>query len=291
MRKRTSARGLVLATVNLVVILAAALIVKSLAAGNPGPSSDSFALPTDSKYALLSGTDNRPFTSGASAAFTPAASPSTSGEEPFGHVVSPSPSEPPEYPAISDLEFDPLWYGQSHSAFAPLVTDSGSWIRSGTSLGYGSSSGATPSSRRSGWSGGGFAGAGGGGGGGFPSSGGGTPSYAQNSLLDSSSNGGGLRSSDGTTASIAGAPLLPAQAQGNPFFAGGIPVGGLAFPLGQFPGLGAGGAAALNAGGSTASVMQLQEPVSVPEPSTVLLLGCGLTFAAYRNRRRLSLRS
>ncbi len=284
MRKRQSVRGLILATVNLVVILAAALIVKSLAAGNPGPSSSSFALPTDSKYALLSGTDNRPFTSGASAAFTPAASPSTSGEEPFGHVVSPSPSEPPEYPAISDLEFDPLWYGQSHSAFAPLVTDSGSWVRSGASLGYGSSSGAAPSSRRSGWGAGGFSGAGGGGGG-FPSSGGGTPSYAQNSLLDSSSNGGGLRSSDGTTASIASVPLLPPQAQANPFFGAGIPVGGPAFPLAQFPGLGAGGAAALNAGGSTASVTQLQEPVSVPEPSTVLLMGCGLALAAYRRRR------
>lgn len=284
MRKRQSVRGLILATVNLVVILAAALIVKSLAAGNPGPSSSSFALPTDSKYALLSGTDNRPFTSGASAAFTPAASPSTSGEEPFGHVVSPSPSEPPEYPAISDLEFDPLWYGQSHSAFAPLVTDSGSWVRSGASLGYGSSSGAAPSSRRSGWGAGGFSGAGGGGGG-FPSSGGGTPSYAQNSLLDSSSNGGGLRSSDGTIASIASVPLLPPQAQANPFFGAGIPVGGPAFPLAQFPGLGAGGAAALNAGGSTASVTQLQEPVSVPEPSTVLLMGCGLALAAYRRRR------
>ncbi|MGH9236620.1 MAG: PEP-CTERM sorting domain-containing protein [Vicinamibacterales bacterium] len=285
MRKRTSVRGLVLATVNLVVILAAALIVKSLAAGNPGPSSDSFALPTDSNYALLSGTDNRPFTSGASAEFAPAASPSTTGEDPSGHVVSPSQSEPAEYPAISDLEFDPLWYGQSHSAFAPLVTGSGLWAPSGTSLGgYGSSPSATPFSRRSGWGGGGFSGAGGGGG--FPSSGGGNPSYAQNSLLDSISNGGGLRSSDGTTASIAGAPLLPAQAQGNPFFAGGIPVGGPALPLVQFPGLGAGGAGALNAGGSTASVTQLQEPVSVPEPSAVLLLGCGLALAAYRRRRR-----
>jgi hypothetical protein len=33
----------------------------------------------------------------------------------------------------------------------------------------------------------------------------------------------------------------------------------------------------------------LQEPVSVPEPSTALLLGCGLALAAYRNRRRLIL--
>lgn len=281
MRKRTSVRGLVLATVNVVVILAAALIVKSLAAGNPGPGSSSFALPTDSKYALLSGNDNRPFTSGASAAFAPAASPSASAEDPSGHVVSSFPSEPPEYPAIGDLEFDPLWYGQSRSAFAPLVTDSGSWAQSGASLGYGSSSGATASRRRSGWGAGGFAGAGGGGG--FPSSGRGTPSNAQNSLLDSSNNGGGLWSSDGSTASVAGAPLLPAQGQGNPFFAGGIPVGGPPFLRLQFPN-GAGAAVALNAGGSTASVVQLQEPVSVPEPSTVLLLGCGLALAAYRRR-------
>lgn len=283
MRKRQSVRGLILATVNLVVILAAALIVKSLAAGNPGPSSSSFALPADSKYALLSGTDNTPFTSEASSAVAPAASPTAGGQDTSAPVVPPSLTDPREYPAIGDLEFDSLWYGQSYSAFAPLPTDSGSWARSGASLGYGSSSGAAPSSRRSGWGAGGFSGAGGGGG--FPSSGGGTPSYAQNSLLDSSSNGGGLRSSDGTTASIASAPLLPPQAQANPLFGGGIPVGGPAFPLAQFPGLGAGGAAALNAGGSTASVTQLQEPVSVPEPSTVLLMGCGLALAAYRRRR------
>ena len=283
MRKRRSVRGLIIATVSLVVILAAALVVKSLAAGNPGPGSDSssFALPGESNYALLSGADNPSFTSGASSSFTGV-------QDTSATVVPPSPAGAHEYPAIGDLEFDPLWYGQSRSVFAPLATGWGSSAPSGASLGgYGSSLGAMPfSSRRSGWGPGGFSGAGGGGG--FPSSGSATPSAAQNSLLDSSSNGG---LSDGTTASIAGAPLLPAQAQGNPFSGRGIPVSGLTFPFAQFPGLGAAGAPALNAGGSTASATQLQEPVPVPEPSTVLLLGCGLALAAYRNRRRLPLRS
>jgi hypothetical protein len=275
-RKRRSVRGLIIATVSLVVILAAALVVKSLAAGNPGPGSDSssFALPGESNYALLSGADNPSFTSGASSSFTGV-------QDTSATVVPPSPAEAHEYLAIGDLEFDPLWYGQSRSVFAPLATGWASSAPSGASLGgYGSSLGAMPFSRRSGWGAGGFSGAGGGG---FPSSGGGTPSSAQNSLLDSSSNGG---LSDGTTASIVGAPLLPAQAQGNPSF-GGVPVSGVTFPFAQFPGLGVAGTPALNAGGSTASATQLQEPVPVPEPSTVLLLGCGLAIAVYRQRRRL----
>lgn len=63
MRKRRSARGLIVATASLVVILAAALIVKSFAAGNLGPSSSStsFGLPAESQYALLSGTKNSSF--------------------------------------------------------------------------------------------------------------------------------------------------------------------------------------------------------------------------------------
>src|SRR5688500_20375157 len=59
-------------------------------------------------------------------------------------------------------------------------------------------------------------------GGGFPSGGGGggRQSNAQNSQIDPAS--AALRSSSGDpTASAAGVPLLPPQAQGNPFLGGG----------------------------------------------------------------------
>ena len=286
MRRRKGLQGLILATINVLVILGATFIVRSLAAGDPSPSQSSLSLPAESEFALPS--------PGARAAFASAASPSASsvpsaaGQDTSAQVVPPSGTGWEEAPAI-DSEFDELSYGPSRP-FAPLVPDSGSWPQlQASASGYGSSS-APSYSRRSGL-GGGFSGMGGG----FPSGGGGggRPSNAQNSQIDPAS--AALR------ASAAGSPLLPPQAQGdpqgNPFLSGNNSLGGPPmFGLTQFPGLGTGKPVTTSvvlptSGGSTANVTQLQTPVSVPEPTTALLLGCGLALAAYRNRRRLTPRT
>ena len=302
MRRRKSARGLILATVNVVVILGAALIVKSLAAGNPGLSHKSLlSLPGESEFALPSPGARAAYSSGGSSSAS-SASPAGAGQDTSAQVVPPSATGWEEAPAIEGVDFDQLSYVPSRP-FAPLVDDSGSWPQSQASAsGYGSSS--VPSyGRRPGLSGG-FSGMGGG----FPSSGGGgggggRPSNAQssNSQIDPAS--AALRSSSGgSTASAAGSPLLPPQAQGNPqgipFLSGNNSLGGPPmFALTQFPGLGTGKPVTTSVvlptagGGSTASVTQLQTPVSVPEPTTALLLGCGLALAAYRNRRRLTPRT
>ena len=286
MRKRKSARGVALAIVNVVVILGAAFIVKSLAAGDPARSHSSFSLPAESEFALPSPGARAAISSGGSSS---ASSPSpAAGQDTSAQIVPPSATGWEEAPPIDHVDFDQLSYLPSHP-FAPLVPDSGSWPQlQASATGYGSLS-APSYGRRAGLSGG-FSGMGG-----FPSSGGGgggRPSNAQssNSQIDPAS--AALRSSSGgPTASAAGAPLLPPQAQGNPLFAGGNTLGAPAFPLVQFPGLGSGGAVATGlivpnlGGGPAANVTQLQQPVSVPEPSTALLVGCGLALAAYRKRR------
>lgn len=297
MKKRKNVRGLIVSTVSLVVILAAALIVHSLAAGDPGPSSSSssFALPAepDSPWRLPPVTKR----TAAGAGRSSAASASPSGSHDTSAHVAPG-AVGSQDGSASDGPVEDLRDGQAESQFSPLA-DSGSWPQTSVSpKGYGSESGgATAPGGRPRSSPGYF---GTGGGGGFPSGGGGTPN-AQNSLTDPGSTG--PRSPGEPTASLADAPLLPPQAQGNPFSqaqgnplsgVGTPPVFGLTLTLAQTPGRGAGAAANLNAGGSTtntASVTQSQEPVAVPEPSTVLLLGCGAALAAYRTRRRRPLRS
>lgn len=299
MRRRKSAQGLILAIINVLVILGVTFIVKSLAAEDPSPSQSSLSLPAESEFALPSPGARAALTSGGSSSAS-SASPSEAGQDTSAQVVPPSATGWEEAPAIEGLDFDQLSYVPSRP-FAPLVDDSGSWSQlQASARGYGSSS-APSYARRSGL-GAGYSG----GGGGFPSGGGGgggRPSNAQgsNSQIDPAS--AALRSSSGgPTASAAGAPLLPPQEQGNPqgnpFLSGNNSLGGPPmFALTQFPGLGTGKPVTTSVvlptsgGGSTANVTQLQTPVSVPEPSTALLLGCGLALAAYRNRRRLTPRT
>src|SRR5688572_14276186 len=293
MRRRNSAQGLILATVNVLVIVGVTFIVKSLAAGDADPSQSSLSLPAESEFALPSPGARAALTSGGSSSASLASPSAAAGQDTSAQVVPPSATGREEAPAIEGVDFDQLSYLPSRP-FAPLVADSGSPQLQASASGYGSSS-APSYSRRSG-SGGGFSGMGGG----FPSSGGGgggRPSNAQNSQINPAS--AALRSSSGgPTASAAGAPLLPSQAQGNPFLSGGNGLGGPpSFVLTLVPKLGSGAAVGsglvlpTGAGGSTANVTQLQTPVSVPEPSTALLLGCGLALAAYRNRRRLTPRT
>ena len=291
MRKRKSVRGLVLAAINVVVILAAALVVQSLAAGDFVPTSSLAVLPDESEFTLASLDDRTPFPfRGASG---PLASPSSAkGRDASTEIVAAAANGRQDALPSGALEFDEQWYAEPLAAFASSATASESFPLKASASGYGSALSTASFGRRSGLSTG-YAGMGGG----FSGAGGASnPLSSQSSPVSSA----GLRSSSsGPTASVAGAPLLPPQAQGNPFSqaqgnplsGGGNPVFGLTLTLAQSPGLGAGGAAVLNQGGSGASVTQLQEPVSVPEPSTVLLLGCGLALAAYRNRRRLPLRS
>ena len=290
MRKRKSVRGLVLAAINVVVILAAALVVQSLAAGDFVPTSSLAVLPDESEFTLASLDDRTPFPfRGASG---PLASPSSAkGRDASTEIVAAAANGRQDALPSGALEFDEHWYAEPFAGFAPSATASESFPLKASASGYGSALSTASFGRRSGLSTG-YAGMGGG----FGAGGANNPLSSQSSPVSSA----GLRSSSpGPVASVAGAPLLPTQAQGNPFSqapgnplsGGGNPVFGLTLTLAQSPGLGAGGAAVLNQGGSGASVTQLQEPVSVPEPSTVLLLGCGLALAAYRNRRRLPLRS
>ena len=295
MRRRNSAQGLILATVNVLVIVGVTFLVKSLAAGDADPSQGSLSLPAESEFALPSPGARAALTSGGSSSAS-LASPAAAGQDTSAQVVPPSATGWEEAPAIEGVDFDQLSYVPSRP-FAPLVADSGSPQLQASASGYGSSS-APSYSRRSGL-GGGFSGMGGG----FPSGGGGggRPSNAQNSQIDPAS--AALRSSSGDPiASAAGAPLLPPQAQGNPqgnpFLSGNNSLGGPPmFALTQFNGLGTGKPVTTSVvlptagGGSTANVTQLQTPVSVPEPTTALLLGCGLALAAYRNRRRLTPRT
>jgi len=300
MRRRKSARGLLLATVNVLVILGAAFIVQSLAAGDPSPSQTSLSLPAESEFALPSPRSRAAFASAGSSSAS-SGSPSAAGRDISAQVEPPSAPESDEAPAFDAVEFDEFSYVPSR-LFAPLLDDSGSWPQlQASARGYGSSS--VPSySRRSGL-GGGYSGMGGG----FPSSGGagggGRPSSAQSVNSQIAPASAALRSSSGgPTASAAGAPLLPSQAQGNPqgnpFLSGSNGLGGPpSFAQNLSSNLGSGGLGAsglvlpTGAGGSTAGVTQLQTPVSVPEPSTAILLGCGLALAAYRNRRRLTPRT
>jgi hypothetical protein len=296
MRRRKSARGLVLAAVNVAVLLGAALIVQSLAAGDPAPSSSSFAVPAEPESGFRAPAGRRTAYASRGPSSASSSSPvTTKRQEPSAQTV-PATTESPEA-AVTGVEFEEVWYDQSQSAFAPFATGTGSQRPISLTSGYGSPSNAPAYSRRSG-SGGGYAG---GGGGGFPSGGGGNPRSAQTSQPYASA--AGLRaSSDGGGASVAGTQLLPTQASNNPVFGGGNPLGAPLFPLASFPGAGFGAAAATNAaatgsvlpnlgGGSTANVTQSQEPVSVPEPSTALLLMGGLAVAAYRSRRRYARRS
>jgi hypothetical protein len=298
MRRRNSAQGLILATVNVLVIVGVTFIVKSLAAGDAAPSQSSRSLPAESEFALPSPGARAALTSGGASSASLASPSAAAGQDTSAQVVPPSATGWEEAPAINHVDFGQLSDLPSRP-FAPLVADSGSWPQlQASASGYGSSS-APSYSRRPGL-GGGYSGMGGG----FPSGGGGgggRPSNAQNSQIDPAS--AALRSSSGgPTASAAGAPLLPSQAQGNPqgnpFLSGGNGLGGPpSFVLTQVPKLGSGGAVGsglvlpTGAGGSTANVTQLQTPVSVPEPTTALLLGCGLALAAYRNRRRLKPRT
>src|SRR5688572_2107717 len=268
MRRRNSAQGLILATVNVLVIVGVTFIVKSLAAGDADPSQSSLSLPAESEFALPSPGARAALTSGGSSSASLASPSAAAGQDTSAQVVPPSATGWEEAPAIEGVDFDQLSYLPSRP-FAPLVADSGSWPQlQASASGYGSSS-APSYSRRPGL-GGGYSGMGGG----FPSGGGGgggRQSNAQNSQIDPAS--AALRSSSGDpTASAAGVPLLPPQAQGNPFLGGGNG-NGLGGPPTFVLSLTGGPVASglllpTGAGGSTANVTQLQTPVSVPEPTT-----------------------
>ena len=293
MRKRKSVRGLVLAAINVVVILAAALIVRSFAAGHFVPSSSLVVLPEESQFTLASLDDRTPFPFRRSSS-GPLASPASAKGRVASTEVVPAPANGPQDPLPSAvLEFDEQWYAEPLAGFVPPATASESFPLKASVSGYGSALSTASSGHRSGLStgyagmGGGFSGAGG-------------ASSPMSSQSDPVSSTGPRSSSPGPTASAAGSPLLPPQAQGNPQgnpLLGGNGLGGPpSFVLNlSSSNLGSGGAIASGlvlptGAGSTAGVTQLQTPVSVPEPATVFLLGCGLTLAAYRNRRRLSLR-
>lgn len=293
MRKRRGVRGLALAIINVVVILAAALIVQSRGAGDVAPSNGSFALPAEQDLAPLGTLDSRPaLTPRVSSSSAAAPSKSAGGQDTSGTVVPPVARQSEDSSATSDVASEPVWYEQTYAAVAPFVTASDNPLpKAGASLG-GYASSASPTYGRRSSSGGGYGG--GGASGGAASSGGGSRSTAQNATTNSASSAA-LRSptADPAFAAADVPTLLPTQAQGTPLFGGGAASGGFSFPLLQFPGAGSAitmGAMLPNVGegssdGSTASVTQLQQPVSVPEPTTLLLLGSGLAFAAYRRQR------
>ena len=294
MRKRRGARGLILLVVNVVVIIAAALIIQSRAAVDQAPSYASFDFPAESDSSLLSRFGTGTIPASASSSSSAPASSSSPGQDLSAHVVPPAAAAADDSSAVGNEAFEELWYGQAHSAYTPLgafANDSGSWTKSGAPLGgYGSSSNASASGAHRAASGAGYAG---GGGGGFSSPGGGGGMSAPQS--SASSTGAGLRSSSGdsgASASAADIPAsLPTQAQGNPLFGGSNAFSAPLFPLAQFPGIRSSGAIATGAtlpgpgAGSSAAVTQLQQPVSVPEPSTLFLLGSALAFVAYRSRK------
>lgn len=295
MRKRSGVGGLILATVSMIVVIAATLITSSRAAFHQAPSSGPSELLAESEFAPLSNRNSRPLSSRSSSSPTAAITHSAAGGgDTSAQVGVPTgPAESGGSYTTSDAAFEQLWYGQAHSAFAPIGGDSWSSPQSVASAsGYGSSSNADAYRRRSAQSGG-YAGASGGG---YPSGGGGGASNPQSSLSSGSSSRAQVLSNAGTPDLDGEVPsLLPAQAianlpQSNPLLGTGPAVGATS-AFAPFRGTGSGGGLATGAAlpsvgaGSTASVTQLQ-PVSVPEPSTVLLLGGGLALAAYRSRRK-----
>jgi hypothetical protein len=289
MSKRKSAQGLLLAIINVAVIVGVTFVIQSLAAEDPAPSStSSFDFPNESEFAFPSPADER-------TAFTPrgsssaSASPSSAkGQNTSEDIVAAITIDAQASPTLGGLEFDQLWDGQADWAHAPFLPDSeSSWQPGLSASGYGPPSSAPAFGRRSGLSTG-YAGMGGG----FSPSGGGSRGKSRSE--DSASSGEFGSSDSGASASAAGEPLLPTQALGNPLFGGGTG-GPLPFPLTQFPGRGPAGLGTSltspnQGGGASANVTQL-EPVQVPEPSTALLLGCGVALAAYRNRRRVTSRA
>ena len=253
---------LLLALVNVVLIVAGVLIVNSRASENGGPNYASFVWPGETEPALRSLTDfGIPLSGGSSTPFAATPASSTAAADVSGPLVAPTGKVDSAPFSESNESFEQVWTAHVHSAFAQMASDSSS-LQPGVSLsGYGPAANSPGYSARSA-AGGGY----GGGGGGFPSSGGGRPGSAQGSLSSASNNRAGLLSQ--SDSSIAGTSLLPTPA-GNAFF-------------------GAPGSTLPNAGaGSTAGVSQLQ-PVSVPEPSTLLLLGGGLALATFRRRRKLT---
>ena len=257
MRKRNGVR-LGLALVNVVLIVAAVFIVNSRAAEDGGPNYAFFGWPTEPEPALrpLTGFET-PFSGGSSTpvAATPASS--TAGADIAAPLVAPTGKADSAPFSETNESFEQVWNAHVHPAFAPMASDSS--LQPGVSLsGYGSAANTPGYSARSAPAGGY-----GGGGGGFPSSGGGGARTAQGSLSSASNNRAGLLSH--SDSSIAGTSLLPTPAQGNAAF----------------------GTPASQGGRATAGVSQLQ-PVSVPEPSTLLLLGGGLALASYRSRRTLT---
>jgi hypothetical protein len=288
MTKRKSAQGLLLATINVAVILGVTLVIQSLAAEDPAPRSVSLNLPAESEFALPSPVEERLAFASRGSSSAAAASPSAAkGQDMSAEIVATTTIGAQESPALGTAGLDELWdLWQDESAPSPFTADSESWGPPGISVsGYSSSSNAQAFGRRSGLSTG-YAGMGGG----FSGSGGGSrPGNSRNSQ-SLASNSAGLQSSSGPTASPVGGPSLPIQAQGNPSFGGGAAAGPL-FPLAQFPGVGSGVGTnpILQNGGGGTSANVTQQPVQVPEPSTALLLGCGLALATYRKRRRLNL--
>jgi hypothetical protein len=284
MTKRKSAQGLLLAIINVAVILGVTLVIQSLAAEDPAPRSVSLDLPAESEFALPSPIEERlAFASRGSSSAATAAPSSPTGQAASDEIVATTTIGAQESPALGTAGLDELWdlwQDQSNSAQSPFTADSESGAPPGISVsGYLSSSNAPAFGRRSGLSTG-YAGMGGG----FSGAGGRSPGNSRNSqsLANSSA---GLQSSSDLTASPAGGPSLPIQAQGNPSF------GGPLFPLAQFPGVGSGVGTSpiLQNGGGGTSANVTQEPVQVPEPSTALLLGCALALATFRKRRRLNL--
>ena len=258
MRKPNGVR-LILALVNVVLIVAAVFIVNSRAAEDGGPNYTSFGWPTETEPALraLTGYET-PVSGGSSTPVSPTPASSTAGADISGPLVAPTGKADSAPFSETNESFEQVWNAHVHPAFAPMASDSSS-LQPGVSLsGYGSAANTPGYSARSAPAGG-FGG--GGAGGGFPSSGGG--GSAQGSLSSASNHRAGLLSQ--SNSSIAGTSLLPTPAQGSASF----------------------GTPASQGARATAGVSQLQ-PVSVPEPSTLLLLGGGLALAAYRSRRTLT---
>ena len=255
---------LILALANVFFIVAGVLIVNSRASENGGPSYASFVWPAETEPALRSLTDyGTPLSEGSSTPVAAMLASSTAAADISGPLVAPTGKVDSAPFSETNESFEQVWNAHLHPAFAPMASDSSS-LPPGVSLsGYGSAANTPGYSARSAPAGGG------GGGGGLSSSGGGRAGSAQGSLNSASDNRAGLLSP--SDSSIAGTSLLPTPAQGALF---GTP-----------------GSTLLNVGaGSTAGVSQLQ-PVSVPEPSTLLLLGGGLALATYRSRRKLTRRS
>ena len=277
MRKRNGVRRLLLALVNVVIIVAAALIVTSRAEEDDSPTYSSVNWPADTEPAL------RPLSEGgtlpsSSSSSPDAPAPAASGTDTSAPLVAPTAVGSAPSFATSDASFTQAWYEHVHPSLTSMASDSSSWSQPGAALsGYGSASGASSYGRSS------PAGGYGGGGGGFPSSGGGLPASPQGSVTSASNSRAGLLSQTNDQP-IAGTSLLP-QAPGNSSF-------GAAFQVVQFPGHGPAGSAGRGATGFTAGASQTQQqPVSVPEPSTLLLLAGGLALASCRSRRKLTRRS